>query len=109
MVLGGPEEVHCHGPGAGRERPADRIRYVAQQAFSLMRGLKDGCDYQEGGKKREDGGVCSPFGQKELSVLECPPEGQAHPSEMHERIRVPKAGDEIIAPAMNSSSISVQF
>src|SRR5215471_13556294 len=92
MVFCRLKEVHSHRSGARWKCPAYSGGDVAKQALSLVGSFQDRCYDQESGEQREDGRVRSPFGQKELPVLECPPERQAYPSKMHERIRVTKAG-----------------
>ena len=84
-MLGGLKKAQGDGAWSRRQHPAYRGPDLADKALSGVRGLQDSSDGQQGGEKREDRGIRGSFGQKELSVLECPPEGQAYPREVHVR------------------------
>src|SRR5262249_33316318 len=95
MMLGGLKKVHGNGAWSGRKHPADRGANLADETLGFVRGFQDARDSQQSGKEGEDGRIRGAFSQKELSVLECPPERQAHPREMHESTRVAKSGDRL--------------
>src|SRR5215467_9100770 len=95
MTFGRLEEVHVNGAWPGGKHPADGGANLPDKAFCLVGGFQNAGHSQEGGKESKDGRIGGAFGQKELPVLECPPERQAHPREMHESIRVAKSGDRL--------------